>query len=178
MPTTLIDDVLDYILQTCSISSLAVISRVSFHTRELALPHLLRRVYLDRNPQQVLTFSNFIIDNAHNSDLGIISEPGRRVFELELDFFAFKTYVLNDEGVYKPLKNEEYPISTWAHMLAKALRLMPNLRSFTLRDETEEIFTYSPDFGPTLLNLPQLTSLILWGIGPNTSLFSGWRSTR
>ena len=174
MSTTLIDDVLDYIFQTCSISSLALISRVSFHTRELALPHLLRRVYLDRNPQQVLTFLNFIIDNAHDSDLGIISEPGRRVFELELHIFAFKTYVLNKkEGEYKPVENEEYPISTWAHMLAKALTLMPNLRSFTLRDETEEIFTYSPDFGPTLLNLPQLTSLILWGIGPNTSLSFG-----
>jgi hypothetical protein len=58
-------------------------------------------------------------------------------------------------------------------MLAKALRLLPNLRSFTLKDETEEIVTYSPDFGPTLLNLPQLTSLILWGIGPNTSLSFG-----
>ena len=74
MPTTPIDDVLDHILQICSTSSLAVISRVSFHTRELALPHLLRRVCLDRNPQQVLTFLNFIIDNAHDSDLGIISD--------------------------------------------------------------------------------------------------------
>jgi hypothetical protein len=172
MPTTPIIDVLDLILQLCSISSLAVISRVSFHTRELALPHLLRRVYLDRNPQQVLTFLNFILDNAHDSDLGIISKTGRHVFELELDTLAFKTTVLN-EGVYKPVRNEKYPISTWALMLAKALRLMPNLRSFTLRDETEEIVTYSPDFGPTLLSLPELTSLILWGIGPNTSLSFG-----
>jgi len=174
MPTTPIDDVLDHILQTCSISSLIVISCVSFHTCELALPHLLRRVYLDRNPQQVLTFLNFIIYNAHDSDLSIISKPGRHIFELELDMFAFKTYVLNElEGIYKPVENEEYPISTWAHMLAKALRLMPNLQSFTLRGETEEIVTYLPDFGPMLLNLPQLTLLILWGIGPNTSLSFG-----
>ena len=172
MPTTPIDDVLDLILQFCPISSLAVISCVSFHTRELALPHLLRRVYLDRNPQQVLTFLNFILDNAHDSDLDIISEPGRHVFELELDVLAFKTCVIN-EGIYKPVENEEYPISTWAHMLAKALKLMPNLRSFTLRDETEEIVTHSPDFAPTLLSLPQLTSLVLWGAGPNTSLSFG-----
>src|ERR1700679_1598242 len=104
MSTTLIDDVLDLILQICSISSLAVISRVSSHIRELALPHLLRRVYLDRNSQQVLTFLNFILDNAHDSDLGIISEPGRRVFYLELGTLAFKTCVLNDSR-YQPVEN-------------------------------------------------------------------------
>ncbi|KIM47558.1 hypothetical protein M413DRAFT_22202 [Hebeloma cylindrosporum] len=173
MPTTLIDDLLDHILPICSISSLAVISRVSFHTRELALPHLLRRVYLDRNPRQILTFLNFILDNAHDSDCVISSEPGRHVFELELDSFALKSYVLNEEGVYKPAENEEYPVSTWAPTLAKALRLMPNLRSFTLRGETEEIVTYSSDFGLTVLSLPQLTSLMLWQIGPNTSLSFG-----
>ncbi|KIM47559.1 hypothetical protein M413DRAFT_22203 [Hebeloma cylindrosporum] len=173
MPTTLIDDVLDLILQTCSISSLAVVSCVSFHTRELALPHLLRRVYLDRNPQQILTFLNFILDNAHDSDFGVISAPGRHVLELELDDLALKSYVLNEKGEYDLAEKEGYPISTWAPTLAKALRLMPNLRSFTLRDQTEEIVTYSPDFVPTVLSLPQLMLLILWEIGPNTSLSFG-----
>ncbi|KIM47553.1 hypothetical protein M413DRAFT_439219 [Hebeloma cylindrosporum] len=52
---------------------------------------------------------------------------------------------------------------------------MPNLRSFTLhgQDEAEEIVTYAPDFAPMVLSLPQLTSLILNGIGPNISLSFG-----
>ncbi|KIM47557.1 hypothetical protein M413DRAFT_22201 [Hebeloma cylindrosporum] len=173
MPTALIDDVLDLILQTCSIPSLAVVSCVSFHTRELALPHLLRRVYFDRNPQQILTFLNFILDNAHDSDLRIISEPGRHVLELDLDSLALKSYVLNEKGEYDLAEKEGYPIPTWAPTVAKALRLMPNLRSFTLRDQTEEIVTYSPEFVPTVLSLPQLMSLILWDIGPKTSLYLG-----
>ncbi|KAH9475018.1 hypothetical protein JR316_0012119 [Psilocybe cubensis] len=162
----LVEDVLDTIIQCCPIYTISIISRVSYSLRRLALPHLLHSVCLDRSPMQVVGFLNFILDNGPESFM----DPGKHVFELEfVESPAFKRRVLHD-GVYLLTTNEIYRLSSWAPMLTQALMLMPNLRSFTVKGNTDDIVTHSPSFGHILGSLSSLTSLTLWGVGSQTSL--------
>ncbi|KAF8966307.1 hypothetical protein BDZ97DRAFT_1917689 [Flammula alnicola] len=166
------DDVLDHILQACPTSSLTVLSLVSSHIRVLALPHLLRTVSLDRNPQQVLTFLNFILNNTQSrnikdADVGHRTEilgAGRYIIKLEIVDFAFCTTIWVEDAPVLAEK-EEYPISTWAPILTRALALMPNLHSIVIEGKVEEIAFHSPDFALALFSLPRLTYIDLWSVG-------------
>ncbi|KAF8967635.1 hypothetical protein BDZ97DRAFT_1916586 [Flammula alnicola] len=166
------DDVLDHILQACPTSSLAALSLVSSHIRNLALPHLLRTVSFDQNPQHVLTFLNFILNNTQSRNVedpnvGLRTEilgAGRYIVKLEIKSFAFyaTTWV---EDLPVLAEKEQYPISTWAPILTLALALMPNLDSIVIEGDVEEIAFHSPDFALALFSLPRLTYIDLWSVG-------------
>ncbi|KAF8966287.1 hypothetical protein BDZ97DRAFT_700381 [Flammula alnicola] len=166
------DDVLDHILQACPTSSLAALSLVSSHIRILALPHLLRTVSLDRNPQELLTFLNFILNNTQSRN---VEDPdvdhrteilgaGRYIVKLEIGLLALQTTVRVGDRLVDA-ENEEYPISTWAPVLTCALAIMPNLHSIFIQGDVEEIAFHSPDFALALFSLPRLTYIDLWCVG-------------
>ncbi|KAF8966277.1 hypothetical protein BDZ97DRAFT_1992748 [Flammula alnicola] len=166
------DDVLDHILQACPTSSLVVLSLVSSHIRILALPHLLRTVSLDRSPQGLLTFLNFILNNTQSRsvedpDVGHRTEilgAGRYIVKLEIGVLALQTTVWVVDRLV-PVENEEYPVSTWAPILTRALALMPNLHSIVMKGKVEEIAFHSPGFALALFSLPRLTYIDLWSVG-------------
>ncbi|KAF8966294.1 hypothetical protein BDZ97DRAFT_2074238 [Flammula alnicola] len=166
------DDVLDHILQACPTSTLAALSVVSSHIRILAFPHLLRTVSLDRSPQGLLTFLNFILNNTQSRnvedpDVGPRTEilgAGRYIVKLEIGFLALETTVWVVDRLV-PVENEEYPVSTWAPILTRALAVMPNLHSIVVKDKVEEIAFHSPDFALALFSLPRLTYIVLWSVG-------------
>ncbi|KIM49589.1 hypothetical protein M413DRAFT_21780 [Hebeloma cylindrosporum] len=148
-------DVLDCVLQECPTSSLVVLSLVSSNIHALTLPRLLHSVYLDQSPKQILSFLDFIIDNAHGA--------GRRVLNLKLDGHAL--YQEEPELPSIPTEIVEDPIALWAPTFARALAFMPNLLSLFLRDKVEEIASHSSDFAAALLSLPRLQSLYLTSVG-------------
>ncbi|KAF8891454.1 hypothetical protein CPB84DRAFT_1784159 [Gymnopilus junonius] len=159
--TILNDDVFEHILRECSVSGLVNISLVSSHFHVSAMPHLLRTVSLDRNPEQIIGFLDFIINSSHKN--------------IDNEILGLGRYVLTFEDHYHlaAAEPEPYPISTWAPSLTKALALMPNLRSFVIEAEIDDICLHSPDFVATLLARPRLTDIDLWGIGPTATTSFG-----
>ncbi|KAF8891455.1 hypothetical protein CPB84DRAFT_1784161 [Gymnopilus junonius] len=156
-------DIFDYILGGCSKSSLLNVSLVSSHLRLFAMPHLLRTVSLDRNPEQIIGFLEFIINNSHRNIDNEIIDPGRYVLAFEIPCHSTAVGIQDDDDHYHfvPAIPGPYTISAWAHLLT--------LRSLVIQAEIESICLHFPDFAATLLARPQLTDIDLWWIGSGST---------
>ncbi|KAH6908234.1 hypothetical protein BKA70DRAFT_1483738 [Coprinopsis sp. MPI-PUGE-AT-0042] len=161
MSSTLIDDVLDSILQHCERSTLAIVSRISYGIHALALPHLVRRVDLE-DARQASLFLAFLLRYPPGTTLfprGI----AHHIFELRLDDF-----VLHSREDFHDIDLEgdpDYPCSQLAPMLTCALTDMTNLCLLEIGGNTEGAMKYSPELAKSLLGLPSLKSLTLIDVG-------------
>lgn len=60
-------------------------------------------------------------------------------------------------------------MSTWVALLSKALGSMPNLQSFKVDGDVEDIVPHLSNLRMSLLSLPNITSLTLEDIGTKAS---------
>ncbi|KAH6891640.1 hypothetical protein BKA70DRAFT_1441461 [Coprinopsis sp. MPI-PUGE-AT-0042] len=161
MSSTLVDDVLDSIFQSCGPSTLAIIAQVSSSTRALALPHLMRRVNL-KDARQAYLFLDFILQYQPGSTLF----PGgiaHHILELRLNIFVFhRKDVFDVEDVEG---DRDFPCSELAPMFTCAITDMANLRLLEIGGNTEGAMKYSPELASAILGLTSLKSLTLHEVG-------------
>ncbi|PPQ79309.1 hypothetical protein CVT26_001041 [Gymnopilus dilepis] len=165
MTIKLNEDVLYETFGACPIPTLTSICLVSTLFYRVALPHLLQDVTFKRNPALLVRFLYFIINNStavtsrREDPTGETSiqrlklfatDPGKHVHSIQL---------------HETLVFETISGGAISQLLTKAVALMPNLRSATIRSSVEWICLSSPDFFSTLLSRPQLHSLTFGSFG-------------
>ncbi|KAF8883490.1 hypothetical protein CPB84DRAFT_188339, partial [Gymnopilus junonius] len=157
------DDVLDRILKLYSTPSLAALTFVSSRSYVIALPHLLRCIFLGKNTLQCAAFFNYVLDHTqrripNNSVLSYPSErgrPGKHIRKLQLAYSVCT----------QEFDEEECTVEMWAPLLTRAPEVMPNIRSVVIEARVEDIVSHSPGFAHALLTRPFLARLELRFLG-------------
>jgi hypothetical protein len=151
------EDAFSELLKACTRSSLLALSRTSSQFNIVVTPHLLRSVQLDRDPDQIRSFFNFIIFGTRT-----LPWPGLHVQLLKFCYSAFDPHMT---GIYDQTStsNEFVP------MLTRGLALMPNLQSIEIRYRVDGLVSQCPGLVFILMMHPTLRQITLRGVDSFTS---------